>query len=338
MKIVDRSYLLPGGRLGFLLIHGLGGTPVEMRFVARGLARAGHTVHCPQLAGHCGTYQQMRATNWQDWYGSVEAAHDQLKKQCDVIIVGGLSVGAILALHLAAQRPNDVHGTALYAPTLRLNGWSMPWYACLFSLVTHKWCADLIDFVERDPNGLKDPRVRAMVMEALQSGDSSQAGQLATPGSSFLEMRWLVNIVKRELAQIKQPSLIIHPREDDRADFASNTGYLQRKLGGLVDTVVLDDSYHIVTLDRQRDLVVERTNTFAAWLAARVQEDKGNVVEMRAPLESRPAPVAHYHHRTKDPLPLALFRQAVGSKVKQAHDTQQQSRCDRGEEDSFHIT
>jgi carboxylesterase len=55
MTTVDRTIYLPGGRTGFLLIHGLGGTPVELRFIALGLARAGHTVLCPQLAGHCGT-------------------------------------------------------------------------------------------------------------------------------------------------------------------------------------------------------------------------------------------------------------------------------------------
>ena len=48
----DRSLFLPGGRVGILLIHGLGGTPVELRFIAQGLARAGHTVYCCQLAGH----------------------------------------------------------------------------------------------------------------------------------------------------------------------------------------------------------------------------------------------------------------------------------------------
>jgi len=54
-EIPDYSILLPGGRVGVLLIHGLGGTPVELRFVAQNLARAGYTVLCCQLAGHGGT-------------------------------------------------------------------------------------------------------------------------------------------------------------------------------------------------------------------------------------------------------------------------------------------
>ena len=58
-----------------------------------------------------------------------------------------------------------------------------------------------------------------------------------------------------------EPTLIVHPREDDRASLR-NLEYLQTNLGGLIEAVVLDDSYHIVTLDRQRQLVVDRTLEF----------------------------------------------------------------------------
>jgi carboxylesterase len=268
MTIEDRGFVFEGGRTGFLLIHGLGGTPMEHRYVAMGLARNGYTVSCPQLAGHCGTYEDLRATGWKDWYRSVEAAHDELRKSCDVVIAGGLSMGAILALHLAAQRPDDVHGLSLYAPTLKLDGWGVPWYAIFFALVRHRWSADWFPFSERDPYGIKDPRIRGIVTKAIQSGDSSQAGQLTNPGSAMLEMRWLINTVKRELRTIAQPALIVHPREDDRAGLG-NAAYLQKRLAGQVDTCVLDDSYHVITMDRQREVVVQRSLAFGAWLSRR---------------------------------------------------------------------
>jgi carboxylesterase len=271
MNIVDRSLYLSGGRTGILLIHGLGGTPIEMRFIAVGLARAGYTVSCPQLAGHCGTADDLRATRWQDWYASVCAAHDRLRQECDVVIVGGLSMGAVMALRLAADRPDSVHAAALFAPTFRLDGWSVPWYARLFRLVWHRWVADRFDFVEREPYGIKDPRVRGLVTAALQSGDSSQAGVLSTPGSSVLELRRLANSVRRSLRNIRQPVLVLHPREDDHASLG-NAFDLQRKLGGRVEAVVLDDCYHIITLDRQRHLVVERTTRFVREVCQQLQE------------------------------------------------------------------
>jgi carboxylesterase len=266
MQSTDQSIRLPGGRLGFLLIHGLGGTPLELRYVAHGLARAGHAVHVPQLAGHCGTIDELKASGWLDWHSSVEAEHDRLKAAgCDTIVVGGLSVGSILALHLAATRPDTVSGLALYAPSLWLDGWGVPWHAALFKLITVKWCADLFSFAERHPWGVKDERLRALIEKAIKSGNSSRAGVAALPGRLMLELRWLVQRVKQELGQIRQPTLIVHPREDDRASLR-NLHYLQASLGGLTETVVLDDSYHLVTLDRQRQIVVARTLEFAARL------------------------------------------------------------------------
>ncbi len=251
--------------MGFLLIHGLGGTPVELRFVAQGLARAGHTVYCCQLAGHCGSIEELRTSTWQQWYASVEQAHDRLKEHCDVIVAGGLSMGAILALHLAHRRPSDVHGLALYAPTLKLDGWSMPWYSIFLRLVRPTGIKLEFNLPEHEPYGIKDERLRAFVVGSMLSGDSSEAGVFSTPLRSFAHFNSLVSVVKKELGEITTPALVMHPRNDDIASI-DNALYLQRKLGGLVDMVVMDDSYHIITLDRQRHLVVERSLTFASAL------------------------------------------------------------------------
>ena len=280
MAIADHSETFRGGPTGFLLIHGLGGTPVEMRFVGIGLARAGFTVSCPQLAGHCGSFEDLRATGWRDWYASVEEAHAELRKTCQKVIVGGLSMGAIMALHLAAERPDEVHGAALFAPTLKLDGWGVPWYSIFFHLVRSEWSANLVRFAEREPYGIKDPRVRALVTAAINSGDSSQAGQMCNPGRVMLEMRRLVAVVRRELQRIRQPTLIVHPRHDDRASLG-NAAYLQGALGGRVETCVLDDSYHVVTVDRQRDIVVERAAAFAKRIGDRsIREDLSEIVDM----------------------------------------------------------
>lgn len=259
----DHTYRLEGNKVGVLLLHGLCGTPTEMRFVANGIARAGYTVTCPQLAGHCGSMQDLAASTWSDWYASAGAALDEMRETCDTVIVGGLSTGAVLALLLAARRPRDVQGTLLLSPTLWLNGWVIPWYARLFKVVFCRRFADMFDFPDLHPHGIKDARIRDFICNALASGDSAQAGLPATPGSSVLEHRRLVKVMLTELGNITQPAMIVHPREDDYADL-DNAWYLQRNLKGLVDMVVLDDSYHIVTVDRQRHVVVERAQQFVA--------------------------------------------------------------------------
>jgi len=270
MSVKDHSYRVAGGRIGVLLLHGLCGTPTEMRFVANGLARAGYTVHCPQLAGHCGTEEDIKNTTWQDWYASAEAALVEIRKECDIVIVGGLSTGAVLSLLLAANHPNMVQGTALFAPTLWLNGWLIPWHARLFRMVFSKRIANMIGFPDLHPHGIKDQRIRDFIQSALFSGDSSTAGLPNTPGGAVLEHRRLVNATKRRIGDIHQPALIVHPREDDYADL-DNAWYLQRNLKGMVDMVVLEDSYHIVTVDRQRHVVVDRATTFVEMVVKRLQ-------------------------------------------------------------------
>lgn len=265
--IEDKSQFWPGGRVGVLLIHGLGGTPVELRFVAQALARAGNTVYSCQLAGHCGTPEELRRSTWHEWYASVEEAHDKLRENCDVIVAGGLSMGGILALHLAHNKPREVQGLLLFAPTLKLDGWSMPWHSKLLQYVRPLPIRLEIDLAEREPYGIKDERVRRLVLSSMQSGDSGAAGIFSTPVRSFAHFNAMVAAVKPNLATIKQPAFIVHPREDDMASL-KNAQYLQANLGGLVETLVLDDSYHIVTLDQQRHIVAERADRFVGWVGA----------------------------------------------------------------------
>jgi len=278
MATTDLSFTLGQGRNGVLLIHGLGGTPTELKLVAKGLARNGFKVHCCQLAGHCGTTEDLVATNWKDWYASVEQAFDKLRAECDTMVVGGLSMGAVLGLHLAAQRQDQVHGLALYAPTLWYDGWAMPWYRFMLhaGMMTPlgRWIVrTFYNFVETEPYGIKDPTIRAVVVAAMQSGDSTLAGVLTTPGDAVIELYRLVAVVKQELRSIETPVFIVQAREDDLSS-PRNTEYLQRNLGGLVDTLILDDSYHIVTVDRQRDILIEGTVAFGMLLASRMKTQR----------------------------------------------------------------
>ena len=254
-----------GGRLGFLLIHRLGGKPSDLVYVADGLATAGFSVHCPLVYGHGGSRALLGATTWQQWNSSVAAAHDALARRCDAIVVGGLGVGALLALAMAADRPETVKGLTLFAPTFWPNGWAMPWYGSALKLVGSKRLANLFSFDERHPFGIKDDELRGQMLKAQTSDGRSAQDALGRSGGALLEVKWLASHVARRLKQIRQPCLIFHPRHDDRSSLSASQT-LQKGLGGMVDLIVLDDSYHLVTMDRQRQLVLERVLEFAEAL------------------------------------------------------------------------
>jgi carboxylesterase len=154
----------------------------------------------------------------------------------------------------------------------------MPWYSRMLRYLRPLPVRFEFDLTEREPYGLKDERVRSLVLSSMQSGDATLAGTFSTPARCFANFNVLVSVVKRGLSAVRQPALIVHPRQDDMASLR-NAHYLQTHLGGLVDTLVLDDSYHMVTLDQQRHLVAERTARFVAWLESAIAA-KGEIARL----------------------------------------------------------
>jgi carboxylesterase len=258
-----------GGRSGVLLIHGLTGTPTEMRFVGKGLNRAGFTVHGMQLAGHCGDETDLLASGWRDWYASVDEAATRMREQVDRLFVGGLSMGALLALKLAADRPQDVDGLALYGTTFRYDGWNMPRMSrlsFLLPLATRLGIGRSRRFMETAPYGIRDERIRERVAGSMLAGDSAAAGLPGNPWPSLAQFHLLSRQVRRQLSQVRAPSLVVHSSDDDIASL-DNARLIQQRVSGPVDTLLLDDSYHMVTVDRERNRVIEKSAEFFAGLA-----------------------------------------------------------------------
>ncbi len=262
------SLYIPGGSTGILLLHSLGGSPLELKFVAQSLARQGHTVYCPVIPGLTFGTDVSGLSTWRDWYDAVEHAFDDLKKTCQTLLVGGASAGAILSLRLAANRQNEISGVMLYAPTLSVNGWAIPRTIRLFHLVSDKWTARLFSFRTPAPFGIKDERVRNFALEAMKGDGGAQADITVRGGGTVYEFFKLVRNVRPLLSKIRLHTLIFHPRADDQSDI-KNTMTLQRKLSGMVEVCVLEDSYHLVTLDRQRGYVADRSTEFVDRIIAR---------------------------------------------------------------------
>ena len=262
--IQPTEFFLEGDRRGVLLIHGLTGTPTEMRLLGKGLNNAGFTVHGVQLAGHCGTVEDLLATGWRDWYASVERAAEAMLEKVDHLFVGGLSMGALLALKLAADRPQQVAGVGVYGATFRYDGWSIPWSArlsFLLPLVKKLGFGRDRAFEEQPPYGLRDERLRAQVSAAMHSGDSTMAGLLGNPWHSLADLYQLSTLVRRQLAQVTSPCLVAHASDDDVAS-VRNADMVVRGVSGPTELLLLEDSYHMITIDKQRRVLMARSAAF----------------------------------------------------------------------------
>ena len=262
--ISSNEFEFRGGRAGVLLIHGLTGTPSEMRQVGRGLHKAGFSVYGMQLAGHCGSEDDLLRTGWRDWYASVCAAAERFGRELDHLFVGGLSMGAVLALKFAAEHPGKVSGLALYGTTLRYDGWSIPRIArlsFLLPLVTALGIGRSKRSPECFPYGIRDERIRTRIAGAMLSGDSAAAGLAGNPWPSLAQFHRLSWRVQRQLHRVQAPCLLVHATEDDVAS-VRNAQQVAEKVSGPREWLLLEKSYHMVTVDAERDLVAHRSANF----------------------------------------------------------------------------
>jgi carboxylesterase len=255
----DHRIDLPGGTHSVLLIHGLTGSPFEMKYLARKLNKAGFAVKGPCLEGHCTTLKNLSKTNWKDWYQSVHESFIEMKKSSDTVSVVGLCMGALLSLHLSYELGSEVSALSLISTTLFYDGWSLPWFKFLLPISYYTPLKFIYSYSETEPYGIKNKPLRERIVNLMK--DNSVA-YTKTPASSMHELFRLIREVKKELPAIRTPALILHSSEDDLTS-VKNPDYVEGKIGSkIVRKIILDDSYHMMTIDNQKDRVAEETIKF----------------------------------------------------------------------------
>ena len=241
-----------GNSNGCLLIHGLTGTPGEMRYLGERLHAAGFSVKGVLLAGHCTTIEELKEKSWHDWYRSVREAYKELRLSCNKVFVSGISLGALLALYLAYEEKDDITAVASLSTSFFYDGWNTrPWHRWMLPFIIYTPLKYFINFTEGEPYSVKDTSVRY-----------DHRGYPAYPAVSLGELYKLIGRVKRVLSEIKAPTLIVHSREDD-SNSLRNAHFLYNRLGSPVkEQLVLENSYHVVTVDYQKDRVADEVMRF----------------------------------------------------------------------------
>ncbi|MFM9836057.1 MAG: alpha/beta hydrolase [Methylophilaceae bacterium] len=260
------------GDTAVLLIHGLTGTPAEMKHFGRFLSRKGLTVACPELAGHCASIEALQATKWQDWYQSIEAAFDALRAEYEQVFIAGLSMGALIALLVASKRKTQVAGVILLSTTFFYDGWNVSWFKQTFLLpiVLYSPLKYFLHWEETAPYGIKCERTRAMVAAVLENKDTQTAdkiGYFKTPATVILESVRLIKATRKCLSEVITPALIVHSTEDDMASL-ENAYYVEKNIASdHVETMYIDDTYHVLTLDKRKDDIALRVVSFCKDLS-----------------------------------------------------------------------
>jgi carboxylesterase len=258
----DRSFRVRGdGKKAVLLLHGLTGAPGEMKAVGRVLHKQGFGLYAPLLAGHGGTESDLLRTGWRDWVASARAAYLDLAREVDDVYVAGICAGGAIGLELCAEFP-QIRGAAVYSMLFEYDGWNMPKItmgAPVIQAVANLPLIRRISFVQPHPYGLKDLRLRTMASQALQSMIPGALERM--PLGCMYQLYRLARHVEQVAPSVRAPVLIVHAREDDMSDLR-NAERLRAALGGPSELLVLEDSYHMVHVDKEHGRVGALTGQF----------------------------------------------------------------------------
>ena len=233
-------YAAAGGPGGVLVLHGFTGNPSSMRTLAEALAREGWAVELPLLPGHGTTVEDMMTTRWEDWTGAALDSYDTLAASHERVLVVGLSMGGGLAAYVATQR--SVAGCVFINPLVKAPEAEL--VAGIDELL-----ASGLDSVDAIGSDVKKEGV---------SESSYAATPLVCAQSLFAGVARLYD----DLALIRAPSLLLQSREDHVVS-ADNGEDLFERVSGPIERIWLDNSYHVATLDNDRELVESEVVTFA---------------------------------------------------------------------------
>lgn len=232
-----------GGPVGVLLCHGFTGSPQSLRPWGDHLAARGYSVACPRLPGHGTTWQDMNGTRWPDWYGEVDRALTTLRAGCDEVFVGGLSMGGTLAIRLAEQHGAAVAGLILVNPSLATERWDVKALPVLSKILGSR---------PGVANDIKKPGAREVAYDRL-------------PLKAALSLQQFWAATRADLAKVDQPILTFRSREDHVVEPLSGRLLLEGVTSSDVQERLLEDSYHVATLDNDAPAIFAGS---VEWLAA----------------------------------------------------------------------
>jgi carboxylesterase len=254
--VSEDSRLLPfdlgHGEDAVLLIHGFTGTPYEMRYLGERLASQGFRARGVRLSGHGldpFVFEQFTAD---DWIRDCRAALDSLSGARRVF-VAGLSMGALLAVLLASDLPERVHGIALLAPAFRFRGLVRLFMRLSRSDLVRR----LVPYVPKGASAVLDPEERHR---------NPNIGRVPTRGA--LQLGALVSRAERALPNVKAPALVIYSKLDPTVAPAAAFLIANRLGSRPVRMVALKRSLHLITIDRERDEVSTEVGSFFRGIPA----------------------------------------------------------------------
>lgn len=260
------------------LIHGLGGTQYDLGSMHKRLKNAGFVTHSLTLPGHGTTPEDLVNVTAEQWMEAVTAKYQEVAAQHDNFHIMGMCMGSLLAIELAKRQRHTRGKLVALAPPIYIDGWGTAWYAPLRHIIYHiPGLNRTMKVEEEDPFGIKNEQLRAIVKAKFARGEAFHYRWV--PIACVRQVDRLRRWVMTGLKNMVTDTLVIHAREDELTSLAS-ANYLVEHIGGAkARMVVLENSYHMICVDSDREQVARNVLEFfgassAASLGMAVDDPK----------------------------------------------------------------
>ncbi|MBI4831196.1 MAG: alpha/beta fold hydrolase [Candidatus Lindowbacteria bacterium] len=229
-------YSIGSGRRACLLVHGIAGSPAQMRGLAEALAASGIKARGTLLPGHGTHPNDLDRVVWQDWYEHVHEEYRRLKSDYEDVSLIGFSIGAAISAHYAAHSPVD-RLVLLSVPLCPLNdkfptGLMLRMYGAFFRTVKGR-PEKLVD-ADGEPFSYVYDRVPTAILHTMSE---------------------LIDIVRDRLHRIYSPVLIIQSQNDKVSGSKSGPLAYRSVSSPEKRLVMLKRSGHSIMMDVEQDLV-----------------------------------------------------------------------------------
>ena len=242
-----------------LLFHGLTGSTFEMKKYAQHLHANGYDVFAYCLPGHGEDTCNIRCVSYDDWIEFAQEKFLFLKKKYKKVFLGGLCLGADLALVLAQKHKLEVAGVISLSTTLFLDGWTMPWYNFMMPLGLNTLIRYYYTFPEREPYGIKNIKKRRSIQKIMGKNTIAMDNY---PLSCVYELLKLSKLARKNMKEVISPILIMHSKDDDLTSVKSAKFVYNNINSAKKELFILNDSYHLMLYDNDKDFVFDKSVEF----------------------------------------------------------------------------
>lgn len=242
-----------------LLFHGLTGSTFEMKKYAQHLHANGFDVFAYCLPGHGEDTCNIRCVSYDDWIEFAQEKFLFLKKKYKKVFLGGLCLGAVLALVLAQKHKLEVAGVISLSTTLFLDGWTMPWYNFMMPLGLNTLIRYYYTFPEREPYGIKNIKKRRSIQKIMGKNTIAMDNY---PLSCVYELLKLSKLARKNMKEVISPILIMHSKDDDLTSVKSAKFVYNNINSAKKELFILNDSYHLMLYDNDKDFVFDKSVEF----------------------------------------------------------------------------